>query len=152
MALEDWIDEVAKLAGNVASHKGGFVRSYKVFSKSDIPEAINEYPCAVTYIMDVRAQYSLGGPCIDIWNGQTEFHLFPDIKKSNLPEMVRYFGKIRAAWAANMSLGGLVSHSKLKPDKSIEMVQLVYGVEAEHHGIMVYWEVKENVTGQFTVG
>lgn len=152
MALEDWIDEVAKLAGNVASHKGGRVRSYQVFAKSEIPETISEYPCAITYIQGMRTQYSIGGPCVDLWDGVTEFHLFPDTKKSNYPEMARYFGKIRSAWAANMKLSGKVAHCVLKAEPSMSLATLVYGQENEHHGMMVYWEVKENVTGQFTVG
>lgn len=150
--LEDWIDDVAKLAGNVASHKGGFVRSYRVFNRAEIPEALSEFPCAVTYIQGVRTQYSVGGPCIDVWDGVTEFHLFPDVKKSNMPELVRYFGKIRGAFAANMSLSGKVDHFVLKVDQTaLNLAILTYGVEAEHHGIMAYWEAKENVTGQVTV-
>jgi len=151
MAVENWIDEVARLAGNVKAHNKGNVRSYLVFAKSEIPETITEYPCAITYVQGLRAQYSQGGVCIDLLDGQTEFHLFPDTKKTNYPELARYFGKIRAAWAANMSLGGRVDHCVLKPDQSLEIVTLSYGSEEEHHGILVHWEVKENVTGEFTV-
>lgn len=151
MAVENWIDEVARLAGGIKAHNKGQVKAYLVFERAEIPETISEFPCAITYVQGLRAQYSMGGPCIDLWDGVTEFHLFPDIKKANLPEMVRYFGKIRTAWAGNMSLGGRVDHCVLKAENSIEMVQMVYGTEAEHHGLKVYWEVKENVTGDFTV-
>lgn len=151
MAIELWIDEVAKLAGSVKAHNKGYVRAYLVFSKTEIPETITEFPCAITYVQGLRTQYNQGGVCIDILDGVTEFHLFPDTKKANYPELARYFGKIRAAWAANMSLSGKVDHCILKPDQSMEIVAMTYGSEAEHHGIMVHWEVKENVTGQFTV-
>lgn len=152
MAVTDWIDEVVKLAGSVKAHNKGYVRAYLVFKKTEIPETISEFPCAITYVEGLRASYSQGGPCIDLWDGVTEFHLFPDLNKSNFPEMIRYYGKIRTAWAANMSLGGRVEHCVLKAEEAITMVKMTYGSEAEHHGLMVHWEVKENVTGMFTVG
>ncbi len=153
MAIESWIDEVVKIAGSVKSHTSGQVKAYAVFKRAEIPEALSVFPCAITRIEGVRMSYSQGGPCIDLVDGVTEFHLFSDIKKANLPELTRYIGKIREAFAASMSLGGKVSHCMLRMNElNLELVQFTYGTEAEHHGILARWEVKENVTGQFTVG
>ncbi len=150
--IEDWIDKVAAIAGSVRGAKTGMVRSYAVFKKAEIPEDLSEYPCAITFVDNLKASYSSGGVCIDLWSGTTEFHLFPDIAKGNMPECMRYFSKIRAAFAAAISLGGSVEHCVLRADLSLEFVAFTYGTGNPHHGIAAHWEVKENVTGKFTVG
>lgn len=151
MAIEDWIDEVARVAGSVPSHKGGFVRAYMVFEKAEIPEALSEFPCAITYGHAVIPSYSDAGPCIDLWQGITEFHLFADVKKSNFPELQKYFGKIRNAFAARRRLGGIVDHIAIV-DPGIQLVTATYGIGVDHHAITVTWQVKENVGGEITLG
>lgn len=154
MAVENWIDEIAKLAGEVPNGKGGKVKSYRVFAKADFPEGLTVFPCAITYTTQVITSYSQGGPCIDLWKGVTEFHLSEGTAKSEYPAVMRFFAHIRAAFAQHMTLGGKVAYCKLAEDEpSLQgPVVLQYGAEQPHHGIIARWVVKENVTGTFTIG
>lgn len=154
MAVEQWIDEICKLAGEVPDGRGRRVLSYSVFGKTNFPEGLTKFPCAITYTTQVVSEYSLGGPCIDLWQGVTEFHLSEGSAKSEYPQVMRYFAQIRAAFAAHMTLGGKVAYCKLRDDEpSLQgPVVLQYGTEQPHHGIIARWVVKENVTGSFTIG
>lgn len=149
MAIESWIDELVAVAGSVKSHIGGQVKAYRVFKKSEIPEALSEFPCAITFGFHMVPTYSDSSPCVDLWEGSTEFHLFADDKKANYPEAMRYFAKIRNAFAFRRRLGGLVEHLTLT-DMTLVMAQ--YGLENEHHAILVTWQVKERVTAEITLG
>jgi hypothetical protein len=153
MAIEGWIDAVVAVAGSVASHKGGYVKAYRVASKGEIPEALSVFPCAVVYAPRMlSAQYSMGGPCKEIFEVKGYFYLFPDTKKTNIPELVRYFGRIRNATLAAMTLGGLVDHFRLAQADPMVMGALAYEVDqAERHVIEVTWEVKSDVTAELTV-
>jgi hypothetical protein len=151
MAIENWIDEIAKLWGTMKAGKV-VVKSYQVFGKAEIPEALSVYPCAITYTTSVNSQYSTGGPCIDIWTGVTELHLCAGVEKQNYPEIMRYFARIRNAAASKMQLNGKVAFFQLASENSIEgPVKFTYGEEAEHLGLLIHWTVKENVTGDFSV-
>jgi hypothetical protein len=154
MSVETWIDEIADLAGTVDNGKGGKVRSYQVFKKAEFPESLTVYPCALTYTSEVRPEYSLGGPCVDMWYGITEFHLAPGVAKSNYPFIMRFFARIKAAFALHMTLGGKVAYVQLRIDEPGLQgpVTLQYGDEEPHLGIVARWVVKESTTGQFTVG
>lgn len=153
MAVEHWIDEITALAGTVKTSRGGFVHSYSVYKRADFPEALTDYPCALTYVKGVRSVYSLGGPCLDIWSGVTEFHLYENTNKQNLPQVMKYFARIRNAFAAHMNLSGKVGYCLLDQgddEESLQLVTLQYGSEEPHLGIIARWTVKENVTGDFT--
>lgn len=153
MAIENWIDAVVAVAGNVASHKGGKVRAYRVAMKGEIPEALSVFPCAVVYpTRALSLQYSMGGPCIEVWEVRGEFYLFPDNKKSNLPELVRYFARIRDATLASLTLGGIVEHFSFG-EEPMSLVEMTYEVDsAPRHGIAVNWVVKSSVSGEVTIG
>lgn len=150
MAIENWIDELVDVAGSVRSDKGDFVRAYYVFKRAEIPEALEKFPCALTYGTVVHPKYG-DSISTDLWEGVTEFHLFADTKKTNFPEIQRYFGKIRNAFAAKRTLGGKVAHLAIQ-EQGIELHVGTYGSEVEHHMLMVYWEVKENVSAEVTLG
>jgi hypothetical protein len=153
MAVTDWIDRIA-IIFEIADGKGGTLTSYRPYDKGEFPEAINDFPCAIHYITDVRNQYSLGGPCIDYYNGVSEFHLVASTAKSLLPYCMTFLTRIRDAAAANMNLGGRCDHFLLRMDEPSQQgpVALQYGDENPHWGIVVRWEVKENVTGDFVPG
>lgn len=156
MDIEAWIDALCAV-WEVSDGRGGLVRSYRLCDDSTpqnlIPNALGDFPCALTFPTGVRSEYSLGGPAIDLWRGFTEFHLFPHTDKDKVPEVVRYMARIRNAAAGNITLGGKVTHFLLRKD--VESVQgplrLQYGSEEPHWGLMANWEVKANVTGAFTV-
>ena len=150
MAVEAWIDAVAKL-WEVSDGKGGTLRSYRVYEKAEFPESISP-PCVISYTTEAFMDYSLGGPCIEVWNGVSEFHLTTGVGKQNFPFIMLFFARIRNAAAGSMKLGGPVDHFLLRTDvPSIQgPVRLQYGEEAEHLGLIVNWTVKENTTGDFT--
>lgn len=155
MAIETWIDDITRLWDQVSDGHGGSVRSYRVYEKDEFPEALADYPCALTYTTEVESVYSLGGPLIDLWKGVTEFHLFPNVDKRNFPAVMKYFARIRNAAAGSMTLGGSVSHFLLRNTESGGAsiqgpVVLQYGNEEPHHGLLVYWECKENVSGDYS--
>ncbi len=151
MAVENWIDALAKV-WEFSDGKKGTVYSYRVYEKDEFPESLpdlNTTKCALTYITDVTTSYSAGGPCIDLYQGMTEFHLAADLKKTNLAYLLRFIARIRNAAAGNIKLGGTVDHFAVKSITGPMALQ--YGDEALHHGLVVEWEVKENVSGDFTV-
>ncbi len=152
MALEDWIDDVAAL-WDIGDGEGGLVRSYRAYAdEADWPESLQDLPCAISYTTDCDPTYSTGGPLIDLYRGVTEFHLFPNVYKRNLPVLMRYFARIRNAAAGAITLSGKVAHFLLRRDvPGIQgPVTLTYGQDAPHMGIIVNWEVKESVTGDYT--
>jgi hypothetical protein len=144
--IENWIDEVAKTAGNVASLTGGQVKSYRVFGKNEVPEALSVFPCAISYVTAMHPAYS-DSLSAAIYEGRTEFHLFPNTAKANLAGLQVYIGRILNAFAARRQLGGLVAHFLIVPEMGLELSTLQYGSEEEHHGILVHWEVKEILNG-----
>jgi len=130
------------------------VYSYRVFEKPEFPETLTQYPCAITYTLGVKSDYSVGGPCVDHWEGVTEFHLTPNVVKSHFPYIMLFFRRIRDAAAGSLTLGGRVAHFLLDPDRQPNIqgpVALVYGSEDPHHALVVYWVVKESVSGDFVV-
>ena len=151
MAVTDWIDEITEV-WEFNNGKGGLVKSYRLYENNEFPEALSVFPCAISYVTSVETQYSLGGPCIDTYEGVTEFHLVPNVSKVNIPYILPFFKRIRDAAAAHMNLGGLVAWWMLKTggEPSISLVTLQYGAENPHLGLMVRWSCKENVTGDFT--
>ena len=58
------------------------------------------------------------------------------------------------AAAANYLLGGVVEHFIIPKERSaIQLVRLGWGeAEPTHRGLLVHWEVKENITGALTFG
>ena len=153
MAVENWIDDIVDVFGSVAGHAGKTVRAYYVYRKSEFPDAIATFPCALTFTESVRNDYSSGGPLIDHWVGLTELHLFPDLSRAHYPEVMLYFRRIRNAITGHMTLGGKVEHFMLRSDMPYPVrgpVKLKYGEEAEHLGIVVQWEVKDNVSSEYT--
>lgn len=147
MAVEDWIDAVARLWGTVDNGRGGTVRSYAVFERDEFPDALSEFPCAITYIRGIpTVQYSAGGPGVVVFRGATEFHLTPNVAKNQMPYVIRFYDRIIRAAASRVTLGGLVSHFLLAADEPLVPGILVYGSEEPHFGIVVNWVVKENPT------
>lgn len=139
--IEDWIDALAKV-WEIDDGAGGLVRSYRLFERQEFPETINEYPSALSYPTEVTV--GIAAPQMDLWSGQTEFHLFPNTDKANLPALLRYFHRIKVAAAANLSLGGRVAHFQLSTEGPAIQgpLELSYGDGAPHHGLIVYWQVK----------
>lgn len=155
MAIESWIDSLTKLWA-ISDGRKGTVHSFRLFERDEFPESLpdlNTTRCAITYPTGCETQYSIGGPCIDIWRGVTEFHLSANVNKSNLPYLVLFFKRIRDAAASDIQLGGLVDYFMIDAERGgiLGPMSLQYGNEAPHHGLMVYWKVKENVSGDFTV-
>lgn len=150
--IENWIDKIAAVWAEVDDGKGGKVRSYQMYQVAEFPAALNQYPCAVSYPRQVVSEYGAGNS-IDLWDGKTEFHLVPNVDRAQLPYVIRFFARIRDAAALNMTLGGAVDYFQLRQDgASIEgPVQLTYGGEEPHWGLVVYWRVKENVANEVVI-
>lgn len=145
MGAENWIDKVVALWNTVDDGAGRKVRAYRVFGKNEFPEAVNEFPCAITWIPAVPVvQYSAGGPATVLYRGITEFHLYKDTSKTNYPGLIKYIDRIIQAAASSVTLGGIVSHFLLAANDPLVPGVLVYGSEEPHHGIVVNWVVKEN--------
>lgn len=158
MAIENWIDALAAIWEVTAHANKGLVYSYRVYQRDEFPEAIDpqKFPVALSYPTGVSNEYSAGGPKIDYWTGITEFHLFPDVKKSNLPDILPYFKRIRDAAGTHMRLSGDVDLFLLDAGGGAVSIQgpmaLQYGTEEPHHGLIVHWKVKDVVSAEFTAG
>src|SRR3990167_4164437 len=160
MSVENWIDAIVDVWNTVESHKGGTIRAFYCYKRDEFPEALPAelIPCVLTYTVsldpDIPAPASH-----EHWRGVSEFHLFPDNSKANIPQAMLYFAKIRNAAALNMKLGGLVDYFLLRSNATritgsgIEgPVDLRYGTEDPHTSLLVHWLVKEDVTTEVTVG
>ncbi len=142
MAVETWLDEITKRWELVSNGKGGTIYSYRCYEKEEFPESLSNIPCALTYITEVRYDMS-EGLRKGYYKGITEFHLFTDAKKSNLPALQLYFVRVRNAAAGKVALNGTVDHFYLRKDvPGIQPGVLKYGGEDPHHGLIVNWEVK----------
>lgn len=151
--IETWIDEIAKLAGNVAASASGksYVRSYWVFKKSEFPETITEFPAAITYVQRMGLMGgSDSGPTILHWYGVTEFHISESTGKQNYPLIMPYFGRILESFLLKRTLGGLVSEFnllKIGDGDALTAGTMEYGADGLRHlGIAAYWHVKESIT------
>ncbi len=145
MAIETWIDALAR-RWEISDGKGGTVRSYRLYEKAEFPDAIAETPCALTLPAKVvfKEAYKVA-----IWSGKTEFHLIENLDKSRLPDVVLFFNRILAAAAADVTLGGLVSYFMLSEEDAGSItgpLEMTWGSESPHLGMVVNWIVKENLT------
>jgi len=148
MGIETWIDLIVDRWRTIEDPRGGNLRAYYVFKQEEFPEAITEYPCALTYVTDLSGDYSAGGSR-EHWNGTTEFHLVSDVGKHHYPYIMRWFALIRNAVLGSVSLGGSVSHfmPQVEGGPFIQgPVVLQYGSDAPHLGLVANWIVKEQVT------
>ncbi len=146
MAVEDWIDRIAKRF-EISDGRGGTVRSFRAYEKAEFPESIPAVPCALTYTTEVRPHYSLGAS-YDLWKGTTEFHLTGDVSKKHFPYIMLFFARIIAAAAGDITLDGHVAYFLIDTDGPGVQgpVVLQYGTEAPHLGLVVRWAVKESST------
>ena len=151
--IEKWIDAL----NNVWAFeygRGQVVRTPSCISKNEFPEALTDLadgPVALSWPLTVGATYGAASssiPTILIWHGETELHLTPDVKKSNLSFILPFFGRILAAAKANLTLGGLVEHFLLEEENAMALDILQFGNEAPHHAIVIHWTVKQNLSGQ----
>lgn len=155
--VEGWIDALCKV-WEIDDGKGNLVWSPRLFERDEFPEALPKIdrPIALSFLVNTATSYSAGGPCINIYSGFTEFHFQGGLNHSQKAYVMKFIRRIEVAAAANARLGGLVDHFMLTPidggQPSIQgPVTLQYGDEAEHWGLIVNWEVKENVSGKITV-
>ncbi len=146
--VEDWIDEVAKRFAQIPDGKGGFVRSYRLIEVAEIPEALTVYPCAISYTDDVTMQTPDGGPNVDMWRGLTELHLVPGQKKSDIPYMIRFFGRVRSVFALDRTLGGKVQYCKLTVEGPSIEGPIVFdpNTEIANQGLLVHWVVRDRLS------
>lgn len=155
MSVVDWIDKLAAL-WEVDDGQGGTVKSFRVYEKSEFPEALPPSTiCALTFTTGVSNEYSVGGPLIDHWTGITEFHFPWGVDKSHFPAIMLFFARLRNAAAGDIQLGGTVHNFVLRRTAtggpSIEgPVVLQWGSEEPHHALVVHWTVKEDVTGDYS--
>jgi hypothetical protein len=145
--IENWIDSLVKI-WEVSDGKTGTVQSYRIFTRDEFPEDVPlDRATCLTFVDDVDLEYSVGGPRKAFWHGSSYFHVTPDLARSRMPSVLRYFNRIIVAAAGNLTLGGLVDHFVLESTGSISIVQLKYGNEAPHVGLEVKWIVKETING-----
>ena len=143
--MADWLNAIADLFA-LSDGRGGSVRSYSA-DRDDFPETlpVAESACALTYITGCEPTYSIGGPRPTIYTGRTEFHLAPNTSKMHLPRINAYYARIRNAMAGSMTLSGKVADFR-KREGTAQLirgpVELKYGDETGHLGLVVDWEVK----------
>lgn len=155
MSVELWIDAVTKLYDGIRIGNKS-IRSFRIYEKDEFPSALkgDDIPCALTYTVDVRCEYSYG-PCCDHWIGKTEIHWTPNVDRGKYPEIMLLFREIRNAFAANRKLGGLVDFILLQNEDGPSIqgpVVFTYGDEVAHQGLLVHWIVKEHIESEIALG
>jgi hypothetical protein len=145
--IENWLDAVCKVFGTISNGSGGQVASYRVFEKAEIPSALTVFPCAVTYVPEAEPAYTSGAITSLIWSGETELHVTATADPALLTDVMKYFSRVLLAVTGNRSLGGKVQYFLLpEGEKSIRMSKLQYGTGPDHYGLVIMWQVKENVS------
>ena len=153
-AAHSWIDKIAEVF-QIVDREGAQLRSFKLAELDDFPNRITSTntPCVVHYITDCQPLYSMGGPTILHWMGQSDFHLTHDVKPANLGRILQFYPLILAAAMSDVQLGGTVAHFVI-PDQPGAMRMVTYrdenGAES-HQGIEVRWQVKQSVSGSYTI-
>lgn len=154
MTIKDWIDTLIDHFGTI-TYEGKQIRSYRIYKKSEIPEAIipEQVPCAITYLTGVYPELT-AGISIEYSYGTTEFYLTNNASKENYAKVLDFYPLIRNKFGENLTLGGLVSEIRLyapEGSASIRFVEIQYSEEPARHGIIVDWRVKEIISDELTV-
>ncbi len=150
--IADWFDVMTKLWGTISDGRGGTVLAYSAFDRSNWPKKIEKFPSALSYVNDLEPTYSASGPFQLIWSGATEFHIIPDLAPEGIPVVESYFKRILEIAAGNIKLKNKCSEWSIQgPNGGIKHVQLEYGDQPLHRGLLVNWTVHENVSGLITV-
>jgi hypothetical protein len=157
--VEDWIDALQDVWAGVQGSGFKSVKAPYMYKRAEFPSAIDPSdllanPVALSIPGEQMFEYSAGGQNTLFCEGVTEFHVAPSLDMGLIPQLLPYPGLIVARAAANMKLGGLVHNFVLqkRPDQITGPVELRYGDEQPHWGFVVYWEVKEIVNADITVG
>jgi hypothetical protein len=153
--IEKWLDTLNAVWG-FDFGRGQVIRTPKCATKNEFPEALGDLadqgPIALSWPVSAQPKYGASSssiPTILIWKGITELHLVPDVKKTNLAFLLPFYGKILNAAKTNITLGGLVEYFILDDrEDNFELSILQYGSENPHHGIVLHWTVKQNLSGQ----
>lgn len=160
MAVSDWIDTLAAV-WEVPDPEGREIHSYRMYSSLErayaFPEIITEFPSVLNYTVSMDPEYSHAGPQMAYWLGVSEFHCTPSVDKEHYPYVMDFFEIIYRQAAANFTLGGIVKEFHIlrgHPNgPSIRgPVQLTYGDEAPHLGLIVNWFVKEQIVSEINFG
>jgi len=152
MAIESWIDRIADRWAQVETHEGGTLRAYRILEIDEFPESI-EAPCVLTYPTGMNLTYSVGGPDVEHWTGRSDFYLFPNVSKQNIPALVLYFRRIRNIAISSITLSSTVDYFMIdSQDAGAPSIQgpvsLTYGGDDPMHGLVVNWKVKENISNE----
>ena len=152
--VELWIDALNKVWA-FEYGRGQSVRTPLCSTKNEFPEALTDLgdkgPIALSWPLYFDPTYgapSSSIPTILITHGETELHLTPDVKKTNIAFIQPFIGRILYAAKTNIALGGLVSYFVLENANNLQISVLQYGNEAPHHGIVINWIVKQDLSGQ----
>lgn len=153
--IQSWLDNLCEVMG-VTDRHGKQVRSFHVFDRNELPDAITpeSMPCAVSYVTDIQLQYSMGGPTLLFSTGQTEFHLTTDVKPANVAYCMSLFEPIVRACANDMQLGGTVEYFTILQNAGAALQFMTYtnaDGRSDHQGVVVRWSVKQNISGDLTV-
>lgn len=153
--IESWMDTLVDVM-RVNDPRGKQVTSWYVFKAEELPDAIkpDDVPCVVSYVSDPQVQYSKGGPAKLFWVGQSEFHLTTDVKPSNIPYILKFFEIIIRACAANMKLSNLVTLFLIVQNEQGAIQFSTYKNakgDDDHQGIIVRWQVTQDVSGDLEV-
>ena len=153
--LQSWLDNLCEVM-SVTDRHGRQVRSFHVFDRNELPDAITpeDAPCAVSYVTDIQIEYSAGGPAHLYYYGQTEYHLTTDVKPANVAYCMSMYEPIVRACAGDMQLGGTVKHFTVLQNTAGALAFMTYtniDGKPDHQGIVVKWYVNQVVSGDLVV-
>ena len=153
MAIENWIDEIPKLWEQIQTHEGGTLKAYRLFDKAEFPETIAA-PAVLTYPTEMSMIYSTGGPIFEHWYGRSDFYLFDNVSKVNLPALISYMRKARNAAIGSITLSSTVVNFSIG---SVDLgrptiegpLEMTYGnAESPYHGFIINWFVKSDISNE----
>lgn len=123
--------------------------SVKAFNFDKLPESVTVAPSALSFISEpMEPTYSEGGVCFAVWKGRTQFYLSLNQILRNYNYVNQYYRKITEAAASSLTLNGKVD---LFTIGQIGPALLSWG-DREYIGLVVPWEIRENLAGKFIVG
>lgn len=120
------------------------------FEFNRLPASIGQVPVALSMISEpVEIEYSEGQANFAIWKGRTQFYLSLAQDMSRLSYINQFYRLIVEAAAYTLTLDGKV---ELFTISQVGPSLLNWGSETDYLGLVAPWEIRENVTGKFTVG
>ncbi len=154
MAIENWMPTLETKVGEITGLDGGARSPYQSSNDSTgLPHSLGELPVAIILPTAMQVEYSVAGPFIEVTDVQITIYVVTGILAEAMNSVIPFVQRMRDKLAANISLSSTVNHilPVAAPAKWMEGPGGVEYARKIYTGVIFHYQVKENVSGDFTV-